>query len=74
VIRLLLILVLALLLARFLVLLVRHARAALHGGETPRVAARPAVPLVACSRCGVLVPEPRARRAGGRYLCGNCDG
>jgi hypothetical protein len=74
VIRFLLILVLALLLARFLVLLVRHARATLRAGETPHAASRPAVALVACSRCGVLVPEPRARRAGERYLCGNCDG
>jgi predicted RNA-binding Zn-ribbon protein involved in translation (DUF1610 family) len=74
IVRLLLVLLLALLLARFLVLLGRHAVAAYRAAATPPVP--PAtVPLVPCGRCGVMVPRSRAQRgAGDAYLCRSCGG
>ena len=70
--RLVLLLVLLLLLLRFAFLLVRHVRAVLRGGAPP-TRLPPGVPLVACRRCGVMVPRPRAVAGrDGSYLCRSC--
>jgi hypothetical protein len=74
--RVVLLLVLAIVLARFLVRLAGLATAALREGNTPGAApAPPSVPLVACRRCGVFVPraEAAAVSADG-VLCRACAG
>jgi hypothetical protein len=71
IVRLLLLVLLALLVARFLVLLARHAAAAYRAGAAPPARA---VPLVACRRCGVHVPRASARSQGDGFLCRTCGG
>jgi len=73
--RVVLLLVLAILLARFLVRLAGLAAAALREGSSPHVSQRPPVPLVACHRCGVFVPRAEAAAVfADGVLCRACAG
>ena len=70
--RLVLLLVLLLLLIRFAYLLARRVLAMLRAGAAPP-SVPAGVPLVACAKCGVMVPQPRALPQGaGAYLCRSC--
>ena len=74
VLRVVLVVILLLLVARFLYLLVQRTMAVVRGGES-RTGGGRGVPLVACSRCGVMVPRPRAIPHGAdAWHCRSCAG
>jgi len=62
------------LLVRFFLRLGELAIAAFHAGSAPTASSRPAVPLVACRRCGVFVPQAAAASGSGGFLCRACAG
>ena len=72
--RFVLLVVLALLLARFLVRLGGMVAAALREGAAASAAQQPpALALVPCQRCGVFVPRSLASTAAGDgFLCRSC--
>jgi hypothetical protein len=73
--RLVLLAILILLAIRFLFLLVRLVQKAMRGEVGPRRPAPRAIDLVACRRCGVMVPRPRAFPDGAdAYVCRSCAG
>jgi hypothetical protein len=73
--RFLLLAILLLLLLRFVYLLARRVAAVVRAGDAARPGAGRSVPLVACRRCGVMVPRPRAVADGAdSHLCRSCAG
>ena len=71
--RLLLLVILALLLARFLVRLGGLAAAAFREGSAASAPQQPpAVALVPCRRCGTFVPRSLASTAGDGFVCRSC--
>lgn len=75
VLRIVLVVILLLLVARFLYLLVQRTMAVVRGGGSRAAGGGPGVPLVACSRCGVMVPRPRAVPHGAdAWHCRACAG
>ena len=73
--RFVLIAILILLAIRFLFLLVRLAQKAVRDEVGSRRAAPRPIDLVACRRCGVMVPRPRALPDGAdAYVCRTCAG
>jgi len=74
VLRFVLLAILISLLVRFFLRLGELALAAFHAGSTPAPSSRPAVPLVACRRCGVFVPQAVAAARGSGFLCRACVG
>jgi hypothetical protein len=77
--RFLLVLVLIVVLLRFLGRLARVVLEAMVGASGPPVragarAGTPSIALVRCRRCGVFVPQDKARGSGDATLCSDCAG